>query len=145
MLLSLNCLILGQATNNIFNIPVGKSSTINGVNIKFKNLTVANFKDYLFNRKELRGITAMNIWKLEIEYQNIKNFPTEDHIKNHDKSKKVDDNPMLNFNEYYNNKDKKPKKNHLHIFIVSTSTGKCLPTFYLSNKKFAVILISLFT
>jgi hypothetical protein len=144
MLFSLNCLILGQDPHNIFNIPVGENSKINDVDIEFKDLTVANFKDGLFGRKELQGITAMNIWKVELKLQDIKNFSTEDDIKKHVKSEKMDDDPMLEFKKYYNNEDKKPENRCLHIFIV-TSTGKCLPTFYLSNKKLAVTKYRCFT
>jgi hypothetical protein len=67
------------------------------VDIEFKDLTVANFKDYLFSRKELQGITAMNIWKVEVGIQEIMNVSTEDDIKNHDKSEMVDDNFMFEF------------------------------------------------
>ncbi|CAB4410932.1 unnamed protein product [Rhizophagus irregularis] len=42
------------------------------------------------------------------------NLSTED-IINHEKSNKME--LMLNFNEYYNDKDKKPKTGCLHIFI----------------------------
>jgi hypothetical protein len=138
MELSLNCLILGQNTSKIFNLPIGKISTINDVNIEFEDLTVANFKDNLFSRKELQGITEMNIWKVELEYNDIKNFSTEDGIKNHVYSKKMDDNPMLKLKSYYDNEDKVPKDECLHIFIVPIITGKCTLIFYLSNKKFAV-------
>jgi hypothetical protein len=138
MVLSLNCLILGQNTSEIFNILVDEISTINGVNIKFEDLTVANFKNDLFSKNELQGITKMNIWKVELEFNDIKSFSTEDDIKNHVNSEKMDDNPMSYFNEYYDNKDKKPKIEWLHIFIVPITTGKCTLIFYLSNKKFAV-------
>ncbi|CAB4494398.1 unnamed protein product [Rhizophagus irregularis] len=50
----------------------------------------------------------------------LMNFFTED-IINHEKSKKME--LKLNSNEYYNDKDKKPKIECLHIFIVLTSTG----------------------
>jgi hypothetical protein len=83
----------------------------------------------------------MNIWKVELKHQDIKNFSTEDDIKKHVHSKMVDDNPMLNFDEFYDNKDKKPREGYLHIFIVPIITGKCTLIFYLSNKKFAVLLI----
>jgi hypothetical protein len=118
-------LILGQDTRKIFNMPIGEISKINDVNIEFEDLTAANFKDDLFCRKELQGITAMNIWKVELEYQEIMKFSTEDGIKNHVKSEKVDDNPMLTFNKYYNNKDKKPKNECLNIFIIPITTGRC--------------------
>ena len=38
----------------------------------------------------------------------------------------------------YFDKISEEEEEGIHVFIVSTSTGKCLPTFYLSNKKFAV-------
>jgi hypothetical protein len=87
----------------------------------------------------------MNIWKVELECQESKNFSTEDDIKKHVKSEKVDDNPMLNFKGYYNDKDKKPKIEWLHIFIVPITTSKCLPMFYFSNKKLAVTKYRCFT
>jgi hypothetical protein len=37
-----------------------------------------------------------------------------------------------------NKKMDEEEKEGIHVFIVPTSTGKCLPMFYLSNKKFAV-------
>jgi hypothetical protein len=126
MSFSLNCLVLGQDIRNGFNIPFGETYKLNGVDIKFKDLTVSNFKDVLFSRKELHGITAMNIWKVEIESKDIMKFSTEDDIKNQVKSKMMDDNPMMNLNEYYNDEDKKPKKGlYLHIFIVPITAGKC--------------------
>jgi hypothetical protein len=138
MLLSLNCLILGQNSSNIFDTAVGKISTIKGVAIEFEKLSVAKFKEILFSSEELQGITKMNIWKVELEFNDIKNFSTEDDIKNHVKSVKMDDNPMLKLKSYYNNEDKVPKDECLHIFIVPITTGKCTLIFYLSNKKFAV-------
>jgi hypothetical protein len=64
MLLSLNCLILGQNTSKIFDTTVGEIFPVNGVYIKFEDLTVAKFKEILFSRKELQGITEMNICKV---------------------------------------------------------------------------------
>jgi hypothetical protein len=47
--------------------------------------------------------------------------------------------PFSLFADYFNQIDKKPKKGYPHIVIqLNLTTGKCLPTFYLSNKKFAV-------
>ena len=54
--------------------------------------------------------------------------------------------PERKLKEYFEDNDKKPEKkskeDHLHIFIVPTSTSKCLPTFYLSNKKFGIFFIN---
>ena len=61
MAVSLNCSILGHASNNIFNVPIGDVSDVNGVDVKFDNLTVANIKHILFNRRKVQEITTMDI------------------------------------------------------------------------------------
>lgn len=66
MMLSLNYLILGQATSNILNVPIGENSKINDVDIKFDQLTVVNFKDILFNnRRELLVIATMEYLEIQ--------------------------------------------------------------------------------
>ncbi|GES92807.1 hypothetical protein GLOIN_2v1808787 [Rhizophagus clarus] len=65
MIISLNCLIFGQDTSKLFNVPIGQSTKINDVNIDFNYLIVVNFKDIFFGRRELLKITAMDIWKFE--------------------------------------------------------------------------------
>ncbi|PKK60748.1 hypothetical protein RhiirC2_238636 [Rhizophagus irregularis] len=100
-------------------------------------MTVANFKEQLYHIKEVKkaNITKMNIYKVELELDSLED----------DKTYTKDDingtimKPGHDLNEYFNDAEKKPKKGHLHIFIIPTPTGKCLPTFYFSNKKFAVI------
>ena len=49
-------------------------------------------------------------------------------------------NPFSVFTDYFNQTGKKPKKGCLHIIIqpLILTTGKCLLTFYLSNKEFAL-------
>ena len=135
MSFSLNCLVLGKASANIFRMRFSDLVPIGGLYVRLENLTVADFKDALSEKEQTKGITEMNIWKVELGFHEINNFSNEDTIKNHDKSEKFDDNPMLNFSTYYSNADdadddKKPKDGYLHIFIVSKSTGKYLPTFF---------------
>ncbi|CAI2163117.1 14488_t:CDS:2 [Funneliformis geosporum] len=49
MVVSLNFLILGQPSENIFNVVIGDYFTTNeGVKIFFNDLTVANFREILF-------------------------------------------------------------------------------------------------
>jgi hypothetical protein len=134
-------LVLGKAPADIFCVRFGDLVPIGGVNVKFNDLSVAAFKEVLSKKEQTKGINAMNVWKVELDLCEIGNIFTEDHIKNHNKSEKIDDNPMLKFNKYYNNnvdEDKKPKEEYLHIFIVPTSIGKCLLMVYLSNKKIFV-------
>jgi hypothetical protein len=139
MELSLNCLISGQTPNDIFNVPIGKFFTNNqDITIQFIDMTVANLKEQLLRTYEINEakITKMNIWKAEIELDSLE----DDKIYNEKDFKNISTTmkPGYNLNKYFDNDKKMPKKNHLHIFIVPTSTGKCTLIFYLSNKKFAV-------
>ncbi len=106
-------------------MPIDDDSDISGVHVKFDNLTVANFKDILFNRKKVQGITAMNIWKpkSDLKYVSI--------AVDIGKLCMMMD-TLSEFKEYYNQDDKQPKKTFLHIII--QPTGKCLPTFYLKQE-----------
>jgi hypothetical protein len=132
-------LISGQTSDDIFNVPIGNFFLSNeNIKVNFTDMTVANLKEQLSRTKEVIGakITKMNLWKVELKTYEVNNLSAED-IESHERSEKME--TTSNLNEYYNNnEDKNPKKGHLHVFIVPTDTGKCLPMLYLSNKKFAV-------
>ncbi|RGB22084.1 hypothetical protein C1646_731247 [Rhizophagus diaphanus] len=116
---SLNCLVLGQPIAKIFNIFYGELFFVGvGMQVKFDDLTVAGFKQVLSEKCQ---ITEMNVWKVKLSFNEIENISEEDDIKNRDDCKKIDDNPMLYFKNYYNADDKKPEPGYLHIFIVPTS------------------------
>ncbi|CAG8751207.1 5581_t:CDS:2, partial [Rhizophagus irregularis] len=79
MLFSLNCLVSEQTPNDILNVPIGKSFTREGkVNIKFTDMTVANFKEQLYRTKEVKeaNITKMNIYKVELELDSLEDDKT---------------------------------------------------------------------
>ena len=126
MLFSLNCLISGKTSDDIFNVPIGHFYVNKDyIKVKFAKMNVANLKEILSRRDEIKEaeITKMNLWKVELKKDEVNNLSAKD-IENHDRSEKMD--PMSNLNEYYSDKKyKKPKKGCLHIFIVPTSTGKC--------------------
>src|SRR4051812_40778942 len=141
MLFSLNCLISRQTPDDILTVPIGEffniQNDVQNITAKFSDMTVTNLKEQLFCTDEIKEakITKMNIWKAEIELDSFEDKPyTEEEIK--DISTTM--NPGCNLDKYYDNDKKKPKKDHLHIFIVPTSTGKCLPMVYLSSKKYAL-------
>src|SRR3954447_2582959 len=120
MSFSLNFLVLGKASANIFHICFSDLVPIGGLYVRLKDLTIADFKDALSEKEQTKGITEMNIWKVELGFHEINNFFNKDTIKNHDKNEKLDDNPMLNFSTYHSNaddadNDKKPKDGYLHI------------------------------
>ena len=123
MMLSLNCFVLGQTSNDVITKYIGENSEINGVQVKFNRLTVTGFKKLLLLEEELKGLTTMDIWKVELDIKSINDY-TEDEIKS--RSTKME--PGFELKEYFNNNDKIPKSKYVHIFIVPTSTGKCLPT-----------------
>ncbi len=79
---------------------------------------------------------GLNLWKVA-RNENLKDIITEKQIK----IKGEELVPINPFSDYFSDKDAVDRS----LIIVQVPTGKCLPMFYLSNKKFAVILISLFT
>ncbi|GES86557.1 hypothetical protein GLOIN_2v55951 [Rhizophagus clarus] len=85
-----NKTIQRQPSKEIFNVPIANNTVIDDVCFEFDSLTVANFKDILFKRREVRGITSMDIWKVKIGFNEINNFFSEDEIKNHDKNSLFD-------------------------------------------------------
>jgi hypothetical protein len=77
----------------------------------------------------------MNVWKVEVD---LKYISTASDIERF--CTMMD--PTDNLADYFNQTDKKPKKNHLHIAIqpLPPITGKCLPMFYLSTKEIEYIV-----
>ena len=73
------------------------------------------------------------LWKVDVSKDKLKGVYITEHIKNKLNGKKMEE---LNFIPNYFNVKHRPDTN-IHIIVVPL-TGKCLPTFYLSNKKFAV-------
>src|SRR5581483_8824759 len=86
MELSLNCLVLGQTSDVIFTKYIGKESGIDGVQVKFDQLTVAGFKKLLLHEEQLKGITNMDLFKVDSkkvkeEKNNLKEFTESDITK----------------------------------------------------------------
>ena len=74
----------------------------------------------------------MNLWKVNIALGDIAKLKsvTEEQIKDNFSCEELFD--ILLFSECF----QEVSSTNIHIIVVAT--GKCLPTFYLSNKKFAV-------
>ena len=143
MMLSLNCLILRQASEKSFTENIGKSYfDDSNVEVKFPDFKVSHFKEKLFREQIIKDIirdkNEMNLWKVnsqkvDDEEKKLKGF-TEDDIKD-----KLEGEKMISrylFSNYF--KVDQMDIQGIHIFVVPTSTGKCLPIFYLSNKEIAV-------
>ena len=142
MALSLNCLILSSEKS--LTEDIGEDYyTDDNVEIKFPHFKVSHLKEKLFRRQIMkdiaRGSEYIDLWKVDSKKvdeakDNLKEFTVDD-IKD-----KLGGVMMIGQNKLksYFDKMSEEEEEDIHIFIVSTSTGKCLPTFYLSNKKFAV-------
>src|SRR5690242_14336064 len=77
MTASLNCLILGQEPTDIFSLPFGENFPLYNYQIKFADL-VSHLKNAITEKTE---ITEMELWKVELNYPEIKKFSTEKDIK----------------------------------------------------------------
>ncbi|EXX70530.1 hypothetical protein RirG_086580 [Rhizophagus irregularis DAOM 197198w] len=123
MVFSLNCLISGQTSDYIINVPIGDFFlSEENTKIKFTDMTVANLKDQISRTKEVieDKITKMNLWKVELTTYEADNLSAED-IESHERSEKMV--TTSNLDKYFNNnEDKNPKKGYLHVFIVPTAT-----------------------
>src|ERR1044072_8940737 len=68
MIFSLNCLISGQTSDDIFNVPIGNFFfSKENIKVKFTDMTVANLKELLSRTDEVKRaeITKMNLGKVE--------------------------------------------------------------------------------
>ncbi|PKC56819.1 DUF1703-domain-containing protein [Rhizophagus irregularis] len=127
MMLSLNCLILGQASEKSLTENIGETyEDDSGVVIEFSKFTVCNFKEKLFRREEVKVIVQntgkMDLWKVDgkkvnEEENNLKEF-TESDIKDKLGGEKMI--PQFPLEDYF--KAKETNIRDIHVFIVSTST-----------------------
>ncbi|PKK58976.1 hypothetical protein RhiirC2_795491 [Rhizophagus irregularis] len=129
MMLSLNCLILGQASERCFTENIGETyKNDSGVAIKFSKFTVSNFTEKLFRRGEVKDIFRntgeMNLWKVddkkvEEEENNLKEFTKSDIIEKLRGKEMVARFPLKRYFDVNQEMDIEG----IHIFIVPTSTG----------------------
>ncbi|GBC07962.1 hypothetical protein RclHR1_07810004 [Rhizophagus clarus] len=128
-MLSLNCLILGQAFEKSLTENIGEIyKDDDGIVIKFSKFTISNFKEKLFCREEVKVIFQntgeMDLWKVdgkkvEEEKDNLKEFTVDD-IKD-----KLGGVMMAGRNKLksYFGKISEEEEEDIHVFIVSTPTG----------------------
>ncbi|CAG8725901.1 11588_t:CDS:2, partial [Rhizophagus irregularis] len=90
MIFSLNCLISGQTSDDIFNVPIGDFFLKENIKVKFTDMTVANLKQLLSRTDEGIGakITNMNLWKVELKAYEADNLSAKD-IESHERSEKM--------------------------------------------------------
>ena len=97
--------------------------------ILFVNLRVGQLAKFIFEQEKFK---VLKLWKVDVDKCKLNPGSTKEDIE------KLGGESMefeYDFIKYFQ-EDYEPTRNKIHI--VATTTGKCLPTFYLSNKKFAV-------
>ena len=114
---------------------------LGNTNVSLHLLEVLHLRDHVCSIKGVGDSDKNNLklWKVigvncgVIEGQNIS---TDEHIKDKLNGKEIglEDLFSKHFQDELDNKNKSGSS----IITIITATGKCLPTFYLSNKKFAV-------
>src|SRR6266496_1316749 len=131
---SLNCIFLGMtAFSDSFTVPLyEKNNTDDGV-VVFDDLKIGHIKFLICREKDIKinNYNDLNLWKADFAYgYKLKDLTEEQICK--DSELLV---PIIHFKIYFPDQDAVDKS---LIFVQVSVTGKCLPTFYLSNKKFAV-------
>ena len=142
MVVSLNCLLLGDTFDGIFKVNVGNNfKDDNNVKIEISDFTVTDLKMLIQRtKKELKGSGSMNLWKVEIEDESkLKGVFTEKDIENKLNGKKMGSLTKFraedNFPASY-----EPPHDKVHIIVVP---GKCPPMFYLSNNNLQYLILFL--
>src|SRR3954470_6374125 len=135
MEVSLNCIFLGMTTlSDSFTVPICDKNDINGIEVNFNDLKIRDLKFLIWNKKKemlrINDPDDLKLWKVALG-DNLKDIITEEQIKN----KGEELLPTTHFSEYFSNNDAVDAS---LVIIQVPATGKCLPMFYLSNKKFAV-------
>jgi hypothetical protein len=126
----LGCIILGE--KNAFPVDYDACKTI------------GHLKDAIKEKKSVAlGSTdanALNLWKVNIPESDKNKIYKGIDIKGEFRGEKLDRD--LNIIDYFN---EQPPRRHIHIIVEPpppATTGKCLPMVYLSNKKFADLLLT---
>ncbi|CAB4495461.1 unnamed protein product [Rhizophagus irregularis] len=121
MIASVNCLILGEASDNNFNVVVGEVYTNDDkIDVAFDQFTVSNFKELLYRRKKVKRVV-----------QDPDNLGAKMQ-------------PGIEFKEYFDNDKKKPKRRCLHIFIVPAIVAKKFAVITRCHIRFLTIIIFFF-
>ena len=97
--------------------------------IPFVNLRVGQLAKFISEQEKFE---VSKLWKVDVDKSKFYPGSTKEDIE------KLGGESMefeYDFIKYFQ-EDYEPTRNKIHI--VATTTGKCLPTFYLSNNKFAV-------
>ena len=105
--------------------------------LPFENLRVGLLAELISRKGKFGDSDILKLWQIDVDKSMLNSISTEYDIKN---LGGVSMEFEYDFISYFQD-DYKLSRNKIHIVVViaTTSAGKCLSTFYLSNKKFTVI------
>jgi hypothetical protein len=143
MVMELNCITLGKTSlSDSFTVRVLDTNNIDGDLVEFDRLKIGSLKYLICCEKNIKIDTYndLKLWKADITLGNKLEDITEEQIKK-DNEELL---PIEYFTKYFPNQ--RVADNSLIFIQVPVITGKCLPIFYLSNKRFALshIFLNLF-
>jgi len=143
MFRSFNCCVLSSDSKKIFPFPIlddideKKYVNIKNKRIDLDDLAAEYLREFMCPELDASVTRELKLWKVNVDEDEIKVGFTDDDIK--EKLNGSEMRPYKLFEEYF--KDElaiQRDLENIHIItVIPTATGKCLPMFYLSNKKFA--------
>ncbi len=140
--MSINCILLGDySLRDTFAVNVCAINPIGTAQVNYDVLKIDDLKYLIWDKKKDTfgnfNSDRIDLWKVNIAHGDIAKLKgvTKEQIKDNFSGEELI--PILYFKQYFQEVD----TGNIHIIVVST-TGKCLPTFYLSNKKFVIFFIN---
>src|SRR4051794_10893031 len=144
MIFSLNCLFLGEASTRSIPVKISDKIIVDNCETLYEDITVSDVKSLILSKKGINySLDNLNLWKVDrvsVDKNDklLETFSTENDIKEKLGGELMI--PRFPLSKYFNGFEDDESKFAIHIIVqlLTTTTGKCLPTFYLSNKKFAL-------
>ena len=130
------CFVIGTEIESSLGIKVDEDITISELKTLIYKQKKSSFKDKGFDASDLR------LWKVNISVAERKKLKQLE-IRSRDETKsiqKLGGEELSTFDDF--NDIFRESSRNIRILVqppLPATTGKCLPTFYLSNKKFSVI------
>jgi hypothetical protein len=106
---------------------------------RFATVKVGQLAKLISHEGKFKDLDILNLWKINVE-KHV--FNSENNIEK--LGSKLMESEQLFVNYFPNVPDANDVNIHIVAVTTNTTAGKCLPTFYLLNKKFVIFFINLF-
>jgi len=136
MAISFNCSVLSDTFNDTFSVNIFRENgnlfaKFGNEIYPFESFKVDNLKGYICKRRDVADSNkhTVKLWKVNVDTEEVS---IREELFNDEMI------PQKLFRRYYDSEIGNHDPEKTHIIAIIPATGKCLPTFYLSNKRFAV-------